>query len=263
MSDSYDMTSTDMPIAAAPARDSNFAGTFLPEAAVDLQRRVLEALESARNYNDWLVSLVLPHLGDDPVELGSGLGYQTERLLRAGLPRVTVSEPGREGVQALVERFRGDRRVQACRIDFQDPPDGDYSAAYAVNVLEHVADDVAALRGATRLVRPGGKIVVFVPAFPIAMSPFDIEIGHFRRYTRRTMRNVLVDAGLEPETVVYVNAPGLLLWLVWMRMLRQRPKDGRALRAWDRLIVPLIRRVEDRQHPPFGQSVLAVGRVAA
>jgi SAM-dependent methyltransferase len=227
----------------------------------DLQLRVLEVLENARNYNSWITSLILPHLGEYPVELGSGLGYQTELLLRAGLRRVSVSEPTPEGVAALRDRFAGDARVDCCVIDFTEAPARDHSAAYAVNVLEHVDDDVAALTGAARLVRRGGKVVVFVPAFPVAMSKFDRELGHHRRYTRATLRAAVVAAGLEPEIVRYVNAPGLPVWLVWMRLLGRRPKEGLALTVWDRLVVPVARAVERRVEPPFGQSILAVARV--
>ena len=128
-------------------------------------------------------------------------------------------------------------------------------------MLEHVVDDVAALKGASRLVRRGGKVVVFVPAFPAAMSRFDRELGHHRRYTRATLRGAVVAAGLEPEIVRYVNAPGLPVWLVWMRLLGRRPNEGLALTIWDRLVVPVARAVERRVEPPFGQSILGVARV--
>ncbi len=227
----------------------------------DLQLRVLEILEGARNYNRWITSLIVPHVGEHPIEIGSGLGYQTELLLAAGVPRVTVSEPTPRAVRALQRRFAGDARVDCKLIDFSSPPPADHSAAFAVNVLEHVADDVKALRGAAAMVRNGGRVVVFVPAFPFAMSRFDRELGHHRRYTRATLRYAFLDAGLKPEVVRYVNAPGLPIWLVWMRALRRRPTDGVALRMWDRLVVPIARTVESRVAPPFGQSVFGVGRV--
>ncbi len=166
----------------------------------DLQLRVLEALEDARNYNCWIASLIRPHLGEHPVELGSGLGYQTELLLAAGLPAVTVSEPTPEAIVPLQERFGIDQRVHYEVIDFTDPPDANHSAAYAVNVLEHVADDRAALVGASKLVRPGGNVVVFVPAFPFAMSRFDRELGHHRRYTRATLTSVMGQRASSPSS---------------------------------------------------------------
>ena len=144
-----------------------------------------------------------------------------------------------------------------------DPPSGTHSAAYAINVLEHVPDDVGALARTKALVRDGGKVVVFVPAFPIGMSRFDREIGHYRRYTRASLRAAFLGAGLEPEVVRYVNAPGLLAWIVWMRLLRRRPADGRALTLWNRRVVSLTQALERRREPPFGQSVLGVGRLAS
>jgi hypothetical protein len=104
--------------------------------------------------------------------------------------------------------------------------------------------------------------VLFVPAFPFAMSRFDRAIGHFRRYTKETARESLVAAGLAIEELRYVNAPGLAAWTVGMRLLRMEPREGLALRAWDRAIVPVARKVEARVHPPFGQSLLAVGRTS-
>ena len=132
----------------------------------------------------------------------------------------------------------------------------------ALNVLEHIADDVAGLRGASRLVRPGGAVVLVVPAFSVAMSRFDREIGHYRRYTERTLRRALEDAGLAVAELRYLNAPGLLAWIAGMRLLRMAPREGVVLRAWDRVVVPPTRALERRWRPPFGQSLLAVGRTA-
>lgn len=69
-------------------------------------------------------------------------------------------------------------------------------------------------------------------------------------------------AGLSVEHLHYVNAPGFFAWLVAMRLLKGRPKDGPALRGWDRLVVPLSRRLESRHQPPFGQSLFVVARRA-
>jgi len=120
---------------------------------------------------------------------------------------------------------------------------------------------VGALRAASGLVRPGGSVVMLVPAFPLAMSDLDRRVGHYRRYTTKTLRAVFGQAGLAVHRLHYVNAPGLPAWIVGMRLLRMTPGDGRLLRVWDRLVIPTARRAESRWTPPFGQSVFAVGRV--
>ena len=130
-----------------------------------------------------------------------------------------------------------------------------------INVLEHIADHVGALRAARRLVRPGGRVVLFVPAFPFAMSDFDRAVGHVRRYTTGSLRAALTEAGLEVEDLRYVNMPGLPAWFVGMRLLRMTPGEGRLLAVWDRFVVPAARRWEARHRPPFGQSVFATARV--
>ena len=131
----------------------------------------------------------------------------------------------------------------------------------AFNVLEHIPDHVQALRAAHRLVRPGGRVIMLVPAFEFAMSRFDRTVGHVRRYTKRSLAQAFRDAGLEPELVHYVNAPGLPAWFVGMRLLGMTPGEGPVLRVWDSVVVPAARAVESRVRPPFGQSVFAVGIV--
>ena len=228
-----------------------------------LQHSVLEALEGARNYNAWVASLVLPHLGDDPIEIGSGTGTNAALLLEAGLARLTVTETDSALVERLQERFTGDERVIVRGLDLLEAPATAHSGFLAVNVLEHIEDDAEALRAAARMVRPGGAVVVFVPAFPFAMSDFDRAIGHHRRYTKDSVRTPFAAAGLGIEELRYVNVPGLAAWTVGMRLLRMRPREGLVLRGWDRAVVPVARRVENRVSPPFGQSLLAVGRTAS
>lgn len=226
----------------------------------DLQLRVLEALAGAERYNSWIASLALPHLGDHPIEIGSGLGDQAELWLAAGIPRIALSDLEQRSVEALGERFRDEPRVELRHLDLADAPEADYSAAVAMNVLEHIEDDVEALAATRRLVRPGGRVVVFVPAFPFAMSRFDREIGHYRRYTRDDLARRFRTAGLDPIEARYVNAPGLVAWFVLMRLLRGRPSDGRLVHLWDRTAIPVARALETRRPAPFGQSVLVVGR---
>ena len=225
-----------------------------------LQHSVLEALDGARNYNAWVASLVAPYLGDDPIEIGSGTGTFAAIWLQTGLPKLTVSEVDPVLVDTLGERFEGDVRVSVRELDLLDASDGDYSCVVALNVLEHIADQVAALHSASRLVRPDGVVALFVPAFPFAMSRFDRAIGHYRRYTAKSAQDAFVAAGLKVVEKRYVNAPGLLAWTLGMRLLGMEPREGVALKTWDRVVVPPTRKLEERWRPPFGQSLLIAGR---
>src|SRR5262245_44858218 len=77
----------------------------------DLQHTVLETWSDARNYNAWLADVVRPHLGDDPIEIGAGIGTFSQLWLDRGVPRLTVTEVNDTALASLEERFAGDERV--------------------------------------------------------------------------------------------------------------------------------------------------------
>jgi hypothetical protein len=226
-----------------------------------LQSDVLESLASAVKYRQWLTDLARPHLGKDPIELGSGLGDYAETWLDAGLPAITLTELDPSRLDYLTARFDGDDRVRVTKLDVFDPGEAKHSSYVAFNVLEHIEDQVAALRAAHQLLEPGGAVVIFVPAFNFLMSRFDRSVGHVRRYTKRSLAEAYQSAGLEMVAIRYVNAPGVFAWFVGMRLLRMTPSDGLVVRLWDRFVIPIARAIERRVRPPFGQSVFAVGRV--
>jgi 2-polyprenyl-3-methyl-5-hydroxy-6-metoxy-1,4-benzoquinol methylase len=139
--------------------------------------------------------------------------------------------------------------------------EGEYSSAVSYNVLEHIEDDIAALKSMTGLVRPGGHVITVVPAFQWAMSPADIATGHVRRYTKKSMRAAMNAAGLEVVKLHYANTFGLVGYVLTTKILRLMPGPGRIVWIYDRFIAPATRFAEGVVTPPFGQSVVAIGRV--
>ncbi|MCP2325338.1 ubiquinone/menaquinone biosynthesis C-methylase UbiE [Hamadaea flava] len=224
------------------------------------QTEVLEGLATAVNHRQWFVELALPYLGEDPIEIGSGLGDYAEAWA-AHVPRFTAAEASHERLIALKERFGGESTVDVVEM-FLPSADAyaEHSAAVSYNVLEHIEDHVGALRTMGRLVRPGGAVIIIVPAFEFAMSPVDIATGHVRRYTKATMAAAMTEAGLHVERLQYANALGLIGYYVTTSLLRMAPKEGRLVSFYDRLVLPLTKAAEQRVRPPFGQSVFAVAR---
>ncbi len=230
-----------------------------------LQSDVLEDLSDARRYRQWLADLARPYLGQHPLEIGSGTGdFALEWV--PSVVSFTATEADEHRYPALRDRFRDHPvvRTRYLLLGAERGPDREaparHSAAVAFNVLEHIPDHVGALRAMGDLVEPGGAVVLVVPAFPSAMSRFDLAIGHQRRYTRRSLGDALASAGLVVEQLRYVNPVGLISWYVTVKTLRMRPRNGPLLRVYDRVIVP-IARLADRTKVPFGQSVFAVARV--
>lgn len=225
-----------------------------------VQSEVLEGLATAVNHRRWFVELALPYLGDNPIEIGSGLGdYALEWATH--LTRFTATEADPERLIALKERLAVEPKIEVREMLLPNVERGDYSAAVSYNVLEHIEDHIGALRSMRDLVRPGGAIVLIVPAFEFAMSPADIATGHVRRYTKRTMRAALTEAGLRIERLHYANALGLIGYYMATSVFRLMPKEGPMVKVYDTLVLPVTKAAEQIVRPPFGQSVFAVGRV--
>jgi ubiquinone/menaquinone biosynthesis C-methylase UbiE len=224
-----------------------------------VQSEVLEGLATAVNHRRWFVELAVPYLGDNPIEIGSGLGdYALEWAPRFG--RFTATEADPDRLIRLKERMADHPTVDVREMLLPTEETGDYSAAVSYNVLEHIEDHVGALRSISKLVRPGGAIVLIVPAFMFAMSDVDIATGHVRRYTKKTMRAALTDAGLEVERLQYANALGLLGYYMATSVFKLTPKEGAMVKVYDKLVLPVTKAAESIVRPPFGQSVFAVAR---
>jgi SAM-dependent methyltransferase len=221
---------------------------------------VLTGLAAAENYNRWLFSRAVPFLGERVLDAGAGIGtfsaYASEHA------DVTSLEPDAVFAEQLRRRFAGNGRVTVLEGDVETIDTAELAARFdsivCFNVLEHVADDVAALSRFREVLRPGGRLLLLVPAHPSLASPFDRAVGHERRYTKPQLAAALRAAQLIVEQNRYVNPVGALGWLVSMRLGRRDALPGGQVSLFDRL-VPVLRPL-DALRLPFGQSLWAVAR---
>ena len=227
-----------------------------------IQCDVLVALAECQNHRKWFAGFAKPYLGEHPIEIGSGLGdYALEWIPSVEKYTATDADPALLG--ELKKHMARYPNVTVRQLLLPTDERADHSCLVSYNVLEHIDDHVGALQSMARLVRPEGYIVLVCPAFPFAMSPVDVATGHVRRYTKRSMRKALTDAGLEPVQVRYANSLALICYYGFTSVLKKQPSTGGTMSFYDRLVVPVVRFLERLagDHPPFGQSVVAVARV--
>lgn len=221
----------------------------------------LAEIGGAERYNEWMLSRARPYLGDDVIDAGAGIGTFVELLARE-VETVAALEPHPPFAQLLRERFRGHAGVRVVEADAATAArDRLVEAADSIvcfNVLEHIPDDASALAAFHQLLRPGGHVLLLVPAHPQLYGAADAAFGHVRRYRLRPLRALLERCGFDVVTAKYVNPVGALGWLVSMRLLRRPKASPAAVKAFD-LLVPLLRPL-DRLTLPVGQSVWAVAR---
>jgi hypothetical protein len=228
------------------------------------QEVVLEGLAEAVNHRRWFSGLATKYLGDNPIEISSGFGDYAAEWLPA-VKNFTCTEAESDRLTALKERFADNPNVEVRHLLLPSDEKADHSALVTYNVLEHIEEDVEALRSMGQLVRPGAPIVVIVPAFPFAMSHVDIATGHVRRYTKKSMREAMTKAGLIPERIQYVNSLGLIGYYMATSVFKLTPKKsdkpGGGMVLWyDKWVAPMTQFLERFIRPPFGQSVLAIAR---
>ena len=247
----------------ATARDSGAQAVDGEQLRGDRQTQhdVLEALAECANHRRWFAAFARPYLGEHPIEIGSGFGDYAKEWIPV-VDKFTATEADPALLPGLAAELAAYPSVTVKQILLPTDDRADHSCLVSYNVLEHIDDHVGALQSMARLVRPAGHIVLVCPAFPFAMSPVDIATGHVRRYTKRSMRSALTDAGLDVVQVRYANSLGLICYYAFTSVLRRQPKIGGTISFYDRLVVPVVRLLERIVgRPPFGQSVLAVARV--
>jgi SAM-dependent methyltransferase len=221
------------------------------------QGETLRRMEDAGNYNRWLVDRGLEHVGHRVLDAGAGIGTFTEAIAEGR--DVLALEPDPAFAPALRRRFaaRPNVEVRACAIEELDGDDP-FDTILCFNVLEHISGDEQVLRRFCSLLRPGGSLLLLVPAHQAAYGRIDAALGHERRYGKRELAGKLGAAGLEIAHLRHVNPAGILGWFVTSRLLRRPQLPAGPLRIYDR-VVPLLRLV-DRVPVPFGLSLWAVAR---
>jgi SAM-dependent methyltransferase len=221
----------------------------------------LEDLSEAIRYRRYLFDLIEPYLGDSVLEVGAGLGDFAAQL--TGRKRLVVSDSDPFCLWSLRARLGSRPEVEVRALDLLgevrvDPP---VDSVVAINLLEHLEEDVRALKAMGSTVVAGGNVALLVPGYPSLYGEFDRAVGHLRRYTPEALRQAVKAAGLQVAVLKPVNLLGGLAWWAAVRMGGRARPTPTLVKLYDRVIVPLVRASERRFDPPFGQSVICVARV--
>lgn len=134
-------------------------------------------------------------------DIGGGNGYVAAGLKQAGIPVVLV-EPGWQGARNA--HSRGVDTIVCSTLEDAGFHENTLPAAGLFDVLEHIAEESAFLSNLQRLLEPGGKVYLTVPAHPLLWSADDDYAGHYRRYTTSSLRRVLESAGFSVQFSTYI-----------------------------------------------------------
>ena len=226
--------------------------------------RDLEAMSFAKNYHRWVVDTFRPYAGKRLIEVGAGSGNFTEFLLDTLAPSEVVAlEPSENMFPLLKERWAQNpavRPFRGCLADWLPHAREKADTICYVNVIEHIEDDGGEMDLAREALAPGGHLLIFVPALAWLFGTADKAFGHFRRYSRKGLSELVAARGFEIRQCHYMDIAGVLPWWISFVLLRRKTLSPGMVRIYDRFVVPFMRRVEKVITPPLGKNLLLAAR---
>ncbi len=222
--------------------------------------RELEVLGNLENYYDWIVDEFRPFIHGDVLEVGSGAGAISRRI-RPLADSLTLLEPSPDLVGLLRDQF-DDPIIPSTFEAYNEgaAQDASFDTIVTVNVVEHIEDDVKAARGFHRVLRPDGSLCIFVPALPFLYSEFDAQVGHFRRYTRRSLSRIARVAGFTDIKTHYFDLPGVAAWLLTVKLMKSTTFNPAMVDLFDKYFVPPTRAIETCCRPLLGKNLILTAR---
>jgi glycosyltransferase involved in cell wall biosynthesis len=223
--------------------------------------KILVRMSSVPKFNRWMADTVRPFLGARVLEIGAGIGNMTRQLCPRD--RYTATDINPHYLDYLQRGFEGRPYLDVRKLDLTQAADfaplaGACDTVVCLNVLEHLADEDAALANIRSALQPGGRAVILVPQGPALHGTLDEALGHVRRYTRATLRAALERNGFDVAELFDFNRVTTPGWWWNGKVLRRRHFSRVQLKLLN-LNVWWIRRL-DRFLPWSGTSLIAVAR---
>lgn len=223
------------------------------------------ALVNAKNYTSWQYEHFKKHVGDCILEIGCGLGNITQYLIKDAKYILSVDVKP-EAVEFTKQRFLNRANLNVERFDVFAQGLGRYSGIefntiVFINVLEHIKDDLGAMRVCREILRKRGKLLLMVPAHGFLYGTLDAESGHYKRYSRGDIVRLARETGFSIRELYLFNFSGALGWFINYCVLKRKNANNSAgpfqMRWYDKLIVGPSRLVESKLKPPIGLSWVA------
>jgi SAM-dependent methyltransferase len=223
----------------------------------------LNLFAGATTWKSYVRFHLRPYLLGDILEVGAGIGASTAAFNDGTQPRWVCLEPDRD----LADRIKSNLPSQLTNCEvavgtLSDLGAGDqFDSILYMDVLEHIEADAAELARAASHLRPNGFLAILSPAFPWLFTPFDASIGHYRRYTKNSLRSIAPE-GLREVKCIYLDSAGLLASLGNKLFLRSPVPSKAQIQFWDRTMVPISRYADRALNHAIGKSILGVWQKA-
>jgi SAM-dependent methyltransferase len=203
------------------------------------------------------------HITGDILEIGSGIGTYSKMIVK-DFPNsnIVLSDISEEYISELKQRFNLPN-VKVMPLDlnneshFMKIGKDKFDTVIGLNVIEHVKDDGKALNFIYDSLRKRGKALILVPAHQFLFNSIDRKVGHYRRYSTKSFKELVASTRFEIDDLYYYNASGILGWYLSGNILNKEDANGEAYSMYDKMI-PMIRVVEKLLFRKIGISIIGI-----
>ena len=178
-------------------------------------------MSKADKFNLWMAETIAPYVSGETLEIGSGLGNISRYFIDKDF-QITLSDIESYYLDILRNQFLNTHNVKdIISIDLQSPNFAEsyselankFDTVFYLNVLEHLEFEDIAMQNSQFLLKPGGSLIVLVPAYSFLYSPMDKALDHYRRYTKRRLNNVFQRNNMVVTKSFYFNFLGIGAWI--------------------------------------------------
>jgi SAM-dependent methyltransferase len=221
----------------------------------------LELFKHAHNWKEYYAKIFKHFLRGDVLEVGAGIGETTHSLCD-GLQKSWVClEPDEKLAKEIALRKENGYLPNFVEIIVNTLDGVDISrkfdAIIYIDVIEHISQDSVELQKASTFLKPGGHIIVLVPAHNYLFSEFDKSIGHFRRYNKKMLLDRIPNE-LKKIDLRYLDSVGLLASLANKWVLKQDYPKLKQIKFWDNYIIPVSKLIDSILFYSVGKTVVGV-----
>lgn len=221
----------------------------------------LELFRHAHNWKGYYRNKLSAFIRGDVLEAGAGIGETTRHLYHRACSSWTCLEPDASLSGKILEKCtNGDlpgniRVITGTTADL--PAEGSFDTILYIDVIEHIEDDRSEVERACTLLRPGGHLIILVPAHQWLFSPFDTAIGHYRRYNRALLTRCIPGNMLQ-QHLFYLDSLGLLASVANKYFLKKKYPSEKEVKFWDGWIVPFSKITDPLIGYSTGKSLIGV-----
>lgn len=220
----------------------------------------LELFRDAVNWKQYFGRKIRKYILKDVLEVGAGIG-ETTRYLANGQDSWLCLEPDASLAASITNKIQTGHLPSFIQVHpgtLNDlPAEKSFDTIIYIDVLEHIKNDSGELKKAISHLKPGGHLVVLVPAWPFLYNKFDQTIGHHRRYDKKMLR-ALVPAQMKEELLRYYDSLGYFASFANKVFLNQSYPSKKQIYFWNKFLVPLSTIADKVVLHSFGKSLIGV-----